>query len=120
MKRTGPTNSHVQELIAELERVSATQDAPVWSRVAHDLALPRRQHVVVNLASLTRVVKDGETIVVPGKVLGTGALDHKVTIAALGFSKGASDRIHEAHGKCLTIAEMVKQNPKGTNVRLLG
>ena len=120
MKRTGPTNEYVRELISELKRVSSIEDTPLWKCVAEDLELPRRNKRAVNLSTIQRVAHEHETVVVPGKVLGAGVIHAKLTIAALGFSKSAEQRIAEAKGTAITIADLVKHNPKGTNVRLLG
>jgi large subunit ribosomal protein L18e len=59
-------------------------------------------------------------VVVPGKVLASGELDHEVSVAALSFSKAAREKIEKAKGKALTIMELVSKNPKGTKVMLMG
>ena len=120
MKRTGPTNEHARALIDDLRRESAAQKAGLWSRIAEDLARPTRKRRIVNLSRLNRNTKANETIIVPGKVLGSGSLEHSLVIAAYSFSTGARERIEQAKGKCLTIPELVKQNPKGKDVRIIG
>jgi len=57
---------------------------------------------------------------VPGKVLGTGEISKKITIAAHTFSSSACDKILNAKGEILTISELIKKNPKGSKVRILG
>ena len=59
-------------------------------------------------------------VAVPGKVLGSGALTHPTTIAAFAFSATATRKIKKARGKCLTFPELVKKNPKGANVKIVG
>ena len=120
MKRTGPSNEHMRSLIEDLRKESATQKAGIWSRIAEDLALPTRKRRVVNLSRLNRFTKANETVIVPGKVLGSGMLEHNVVVAAFSFSDGAKERIEQAKGKCITITELVKQNPKGKDVRIIG
>jgi len=56
---------------------------------------------------------------VPGKVLGSGILDSKVTVAALNFSEAAVDKIAGKQGECLSIEQLLSQNPKGSHVRIL-
>jgi len=56
---------------------------------------------------------------VPGKVLGTGELNKKITVAAYTFSEQAVQKIN-AKGKCLSIKELVEKNPKGNKVRIMG
>jgi large subunit ribosomal protein L18e len=120
MKRTGPTNEHTRVLIASLRKESTSQKAGLWSRIAEDLEMPTRKRKVVNLSRLNRFTKANETVIVPGKVLGSGMLEHSIVIAALSFSGGAKERIEQAKGKCLTIQELLKQNPKGKDVRIIG
>jgi large subunit ribosomal protein L18e len=69
---------------------------------------------------LNRYTKEGETVVVPGKVLGAGKMDHPIYVAAFAFSERARLKILKAKGKCLSILELVKRNPKGTNVKIIG
>ena len=120
MKRTGPTNPVAQQLIAELKQAARKEDAPVWMRVAVDLEKPTRVRRAVNVYKINKVAKEGDTLVIPGKVLGMGDIERKVTVAAFTFSKQAVDKIHGAGGKVLAIHELLKQNPKGSKVRVLG
>jgi len=120
MKRTGPTNPVAQQLITELKIVARKEDAPVWARIALDLERPTRNRRAVNVYTIDKYAKDGETVIIPGKVLGTGDLTRKVTVAAFTFSKQAVDKINSAGGKALAIQELLKQNPKGDKLRILG
>ena len=118
--RTGPTNEQLNALIADLEREGSVQNAPVWKTIADFLSAPSRQRREVNLSKLNRFTSANETIVVPGKVLGSGAIDHPVIVAAFAFSTKAKDRIESSKGKAISISQLLKQNPKATGVRLVG
>ena len=59
-------------------------------------------------------------MVVPGKVLGAGRIEHPIHIAAFTFSDGARSKILTAKGKCQSILQLMKEKPKGTNVKLMG
>ena len=120
MKRTGPTNENLQQLIAELKKESATIKNGLWNRIAEDLSKSTRQRRIVNLSKLSRYTKTNETIIVPGKVLGAGNIRHSINVAAWSFSQSAKQEIEKAKGKCMTIQELIKQNPKGQNVRIIG
>jgi large subunit ribosomal protein L18e len=74
----------------------------------------------VNLSKLERYANEGDVIVVAGKVLGAGNLNKKVTIAAFRFSETAAKAIDAAGGKRMTIDELVKKNPAGNGVRIMG
>ena len=73
----------------------------------------------VNISNINRHSSPDETILVPGKILGSGKLDHKVNVVALGFSKKAEEKIGAAGGKCLNITEILDENPKGNKIRII-
>lgn len=120
MSRTGPTNPVLKELIQSLRKESTTSQAALWDRVADDLERPTRIRRVVNISRLARFTKPNDTIVVPGKVLGSGMLPHSVVVAALSFSSGARERIEQAKGKALTIEQLLKLKPKAKDLRVIG
>jgi len=59
-------------------------------------------------------------VVVPGKVLGAGKIDHPINVGAFAFSERARSKILKAKGKCLSISDLMKKNPKGANVKIIG
>ena len=120
MKHIGSTNPVLQELIKSLRQESNSSQAALWGRVADDLEKPTRERRVVNIGRIARNTKPNETVVVPGKVLGSGLLPHSVVVAALSFSSGARERIEQAKGKALTIEQLLKQKPKAKDLRILG
>jgi large subunit ribosomal protein L18e len=111
-------NTHLLKLIADLKQKAIEEKAKVWKRIASDLEKSSRQRRIVNLSRINRFTKANDNIVVPGKVLGAGALDHAVNVAAFAFSDQAKQKIIENKGKCLSINELMQQKPKG--VRILG
>ena len=116
VKRTGPTNVELVSLIDDLKKLSLAEKAPIWKRIAKDLSRSTRQRRVINIAKLNRFTKSNDLIIVPGKVLGTGTIDHDITVAAWQFSGSAQNKIKTA----LTIREIMKKQPKGKGVRILG
>ncbi len=110
----------LQGLISELKRVAGSQKAPVWSRVAADLEKPTRQRRIVNLSRINLNSKENDTVIVPGKVLGTGELDHRVTVAAFNFSKSAVEKLARSKSTMYTIYDYMKKNPKGQKTRIIG
>jgi large subunit ribosomal protein L18e len=120
MKRTGPTNIHLCELISKLKELSAKQKAPIWKRIAEDLETSTRKRRVVNLSRINRFSKENDMIVVPGKVLSSGNLDKKLTVAAWDFSEMAKKKIKEANSKAVAIEKLIDDNPKGKDVKIIG
>ncbi len=118
MKRTGPTNYQIQKLLVDLE-VKA-RESNFWRRIVKDLKKPTRQRRTVNIYKINKAAREGEMIIVPGKVLSVGELSKKVDVAALTFSAEARKKIVDAKGKVMTITELLKNNPEGKKVRILG
>lgn len=119
MKRTGPTNIYLKRLIEELRKKSFEIKAPIWLEIAKKLEKPRRKKIEINLSDIDRNTKKGDTIIVPGIVLASGELTKSVTIAAWRFSQTAEKKIKKSKGKCLTIEDLMKENPKGRGVKII-
>ncbi|MBW3019010.1 50S ribosomal protein L18e [Candidatus Woesearchaeota archaeon] len=117
--RTGPTNPEMQQLIQELRKEASTAKAALWKRIADDLQKSTRSRRVVNLGRIARFTKENETVVVPGKVLGSGELGHKITVAALSFSESAKKQI-DAKGSAITIQELLKKKVKPQDIKIIG
>lgn len=120
MRRTGPTNIVLRKTINELYKAARRNNAPIWRAIAELLEKPRRQRIVVNVSKINRYTSEGDVVVVPGKVLGAGVLDHPVTVAAVAFSRKAVEKIKVAGGRPMFILDLVKENPRGSNVKIIG
>ncbi|MBI5223689.1 50S ribosomal protein L18e [Candidatus Micrarchaeota archaeon] len=101
-----------------LNKLSKNQK-PIWAKVASELQKPRRSKIEVNLDKIEKFASANSVILVPGKVLGSGLLTKKVTIAAFSFSESAKKLIGQAGGKVVTIDSILESNPNGTDVLLL-
>ena len=117
--RTGPTNPVLMNLIEELKEKAREHDSSIWRRVAYDLEKPSRNRRVVNLSRINRYSSENEVVVVPGKVLSSGELDHSVTVAAFDFSDSAVSKISKI-GKVMKISELIQESPKGKKIRIIG
>ena len=106
------------QLISLIQKLRIT-GKPLWGKVAYELAKPRRMRVEINLNKLDAYAKDNETILVPGKVLGSGQIAKKATVAAFSFSESAKKLINDAGGKTLTIEDLFSTNPEGKNILIL-
>lgn len=118
-KRTGPTNLQLKELIKELEEKAEEKKSKLWKRLAEELKRPTRQRRIVNIYKIDKYAREGETIVVPGKVLNLGELSKKIEVAAFSFSQAAEEKIGKI-GKVLSIRELMEKNPEGRKIRILG
>jgi len=120
MKKTKSDNPQLLSLISFLKKTAKENDARIWNSIANTLSKTRSRRISVNLSRISRHTEKGQIVAVAGKVLGAGTLSHSVTVAAFTFSATAEKKIEKAKGKCLTFPELVKKNPKGSNVRIVG
>jgi large subunit ribosomal protein L18e len=119
MKGTQKTNPRIARLISNLKAASRDNGVAIWRDVARRLETPRRNYAAVNLSKINRHTKPNDIVLITGKVLSSGDLDHMVTIAALGFSGQAMSKIASAGGKCLDIEKLIQEQPKGTGIKIL-
>jgi len=107
-----------QVLLSLIEALQKSQK-PIWKKVAYELSKPRRKKVEVNLSKIEDFSDTDSTILVPGKVLGSGSLSRKATVAAFSFSARAKELIGAAGGRAITIDSLQKTNPDGRGVMIL-
>ena len=112
------TNPRLNSLIADLKSTARDSGSDVWEDVAERLEKPRRTHAEVNLGRIERYAQEDETVVVPGKVLGSGVLSKEVTVAAVDFSGTAQTKIDQV-GETMKLEQILEQNPDGVNVRVI-
>ncbi|MGQ4912071.1 MAG: 50S ribosomal protein L18e [Candidatus Thorarchaeota archaeon] len=117
--RSGPTDPNTRALINALRKTSVKHDVGIWKRVAELISRPARQRPTVNVGKISRHSSAGDVIVVPGKVLGSGTLSHKVTVAALNASTSARSAIVGAGGALISIDELLTKVPKGRGVTII-
>jgi large subunit ribosomal protein L18e len=119
MKETKSTNPELVKLIRFLKKQSREKHVAIWHDVAENLAKSRSGRVVVNLSRINRHTERRDIVVVPGKVLGTGTLDHALTIGAFDLSDKAAQKLKAAKAKYMSITDLVKKNPTGANVKII-
>ncbi len=113
------TNPKLVELIGTLKEKSYQENVAIWKDVAKRLERSNRRKAEVNISQINRHSSPDETVLVPGKILGSGELNHKVNVVALNFSKRAEEKIAAAGGECLDISEILDKNPKGNKIRII-
>ncbi|MDX1813698.1 MAG: 50S ribosomal protein L18e [Candidatus Bathyarchaeia archaeon] len=119
MKEPKSTNPELIKLIRFLKKQGREKEASIWRDVAKHLAKAKQRRVAVNLSRINRYTQKGDSVVVPGKLLGAGALDHTVTVAAFSASEKAKAKLAAAKAKYLSITELMEKNPKGANVKII-
>ena len=73
----------------------------------------------LNLTEIDKDSKEGDTVVVPGKVLSQGEINKKIKVVALGFSEKAREKLMKSKSDPTTILEEIKKNPDAKGVKML-
>jgi large subunit ribosomal protein L18e len=108
------------KLLRETLKINAKEhQADVWKELARRLEAPSSNYAKVNLSRLNRYTNSGDVVIVPGKVLGAGSIDHPISIGALNFSENARLKLLAAAGTVVTIDEIILGSPKGSNVKII-
>jgi large subunit ribosomal protein L18e len=119
MRETKTTNPELIQLIQVLKKESREKQAAIWHDIAEYLSKTNSQRITVNLSTINRNTKRADTVIVPGKILGSGSIDHAVTVASFAVSEQAKAKLEAAKAKYITIPELLEKNPKGTNVKII-
>ena len=104
----------------QLKTASSKNDAPIWSKLAQLALKPSSAKKVVNLTQINDHSKENDVIVVPGKILATGNVDHKITICSFSISNSAAKKIIQSGGNLISFSEMIEKFPTGKGVNIIG
>ena len=108
MPKSGPERKDIIDAVILLKR----KKKPLFSEVANMLVMPKRKRAAVNVDKISKTTKPNAVVVVPGKVLGSGSIDHAVDIVALDFAISAKEKIEAAGGKCRDFKWLVDKGSK--------
>ena len=114
------TNQVTIRMANDLKKASSKNDAPIWAKLAEYALKPSIARRDLNLNRITQLTKENDTVVFPGKVLGTGNISHKITLFSFSISNSAATKITENGGKLISYSDLIKENPTGKGVVLLG
>lgn len=114
------TNQIILQMARELKFASKKNNAPIWSRLAELALKPKSAKRTINLGQINKITKENQVIVVPGKVLGTGNLSHKIMLCSFSISNSGAKKILQSGGKILSFTELIKTHPTGKGVAVIG
>ena len=102
-----------------IKTIIAAKKNNSWIRIVEILSGPRRRNVAANLDRIDKETKQGDIIVVPGKVLSMGNVSKKIRVVALHFSERAREKLLKEKCELSFIFDEIKKNPKAIGVRIL-
>ncbi len=120
IKSNNKESTVLKETVDELLKVSRESSSVFWRDVAKRINSRRKSYANVNVGKIDKIARDGDIIVVPGSLLGSGYFERKVTIAALRASRGAIQKLSESGAEFKSLVDVAHENPKGTGIRIVG
>lgn len=103
--------------ILETSLVAKKQKA--WQSIAQAVSGSRKKYSSVNLGRINEECESGDTIIIPGKVLGNGDLNKKIKICAIYFSSSAIHKIKDSKSEMIKLVDEIKNNPSAKGVKII-
>lgn len=113
-------NPIIKEALEMLGKEFKEKNKPFWSNIIELISRSSSRRPVVNVGKISQLTKENDVVLIPGKILGDGLVDHPITVGALFMSKSAGKKIATAGGSVLSLVEFVEKYPDGTGVMIIG
>ena len=118
--KKGTTSYHTQGLINDFEKLSRKTKKPLFERIVNELKKSARQKRDINLSKINRYSVEGSNVIVLGKVLSSGEMDHKINIIAFYYSASALDKLKKKGCTAKLIDDLAKEGKIPQKVIILG
>jgi len=86
--------------------------------LAKKISGPRSRYKNINLDELDKI--EGNKIIIIGKVLGSGEINKKISVAALGFSETAMEKLNKSGCEVKSVKEEIEKNKDLKGVEIIG
>ena len=90
-----------------------------WLEIAHILSGSSRNKIQINLNKIDKNSKQGELIIIPGKILSLGELTKKVKVVGLNFSEKAQEKLKKAGCEVILLKDEIKKNKDAKGIKIL-
>ena len=104
-------NPYLVETIIKLKKIN-----PLLAKL---IASPKKKEIKFNLDEINKMSENGESLIIAGKILGSGDLDKKVKLIALSASKQALNKMKAKKIEFSTIYENLNDSKKLKEYRIL-
>lgn len=118
--KKGTTSYHTQGLINDFEKLYRKTKKPLFERIVNELKKASRQKRDINISKINRYSIEGSNIIVLGKLLSSGEMDHKVNVIAFSYSTSAMDKLKAKGCSAALIDDLAKSGKIPSKVIILG
>ena len=114
MRRRREKYAEVRKQIRRLARRSR-----FWRAVLRYIELSKRRQKTVNIYKLNRVAAPSDKVLVVGKLLGVGKLNHPLTVVAFDFSDSAYRKVSDAGGTAMYLSDFLKKGQDASGFKII-
>ena len=107
-------------MINDFEKLYRKEKRPLFKRIIDELKKSSRQKRDLNISKINRYSVEGSNVIVLGKVLSAGSMDHKVNVLAFAYSKDALEKLKKSGSSAKLIDELAKSGKVPQKVIILG
>ncbi len=115
-----PSNPAKIQTLTLLRQAGKKSGRRVWHDMSNRLESHKSQMSNVNISKVSTLTKEGDVVLIPGKVLGGGIIDHKIHIGAFSFSGVAVEKIRRADGEPLSVQAFIQKYMNHKGLIILG
>ena len=105
-------------ILIETLRAAKKTGNELWIRVAGILSGPRRTRIAINLDEIEALTSEGDSVVIPGKILSQGEISKKIAVIAFAFSEKTREKLLKTKSHAISILEEIKKNPDAKGLRI--
>ena len=102
-----------------VETIISAKKNKKWNEIAGVLSGPKKNRKNLNLYELDKLVGKEKKVLVTGKILSEGELNHKFKIVANSFSEKAREKLLKNGCDVSTILEEIKLNPSAEGIKII-
>ncbi len=103
--------------LVETIRAAKKTSSKFWLEIAGVLSSPRRNAIALNLNEIEKITKEGDSIVIPGKILSQGEISKKIAVIAFGFSEKAREKLLKTKSLAVNMIDEIKKNPEAKGLK---
>jgi len=72
-----------------------------------------------NINEIDKKTKEGEKVLIVGKILSQGEISKRISLVALNYSKKAEEKLLKAKCEFSKISDEIKKNPEAKGLKIL-
>ncbi|MCL4381913.1 50S ribosomal protein L18e [Candidatus Marsarchaeota archaeon] len=120
MNKINPEKPNTKEWLNVIRKgIEEEPKSKLWRKLYKETATTSRTRNEVNIFKINKCSANEDRVIVPGKILGEGKMDHPVTITAMEFTKKGLQELQKANCKIININELYADMKSSKKVKII-